>query len=324
MESPRYAILLGGLQSRSGQLGGGHQLIDDFAPLRARLANEIPGLTFVYFSYAAGPRLSAGRDPRDGWRNAQPETGEPIYSPVDTTDGPVAEHVHALGWLIDELHAKHPEASFDLIGFSLGGIVALAWAAIALPESLRAIHRIVLISTPVGGVTPLGKWTHLPGVRHLLERRSIGFGRARVFRDLEPCGSLIAGIRDVPAHVDVASIENSRDFLVNGEPVPGQHLVPGWLRTIRLGWGVAATGFLPARAQYVADLGGWDRHVRTTHHLILRGEGAEIDAARDHVAKLLAHDGPRWTARRSGEVRDPRERAAPRVSLSVHGASASA
>jgi hypothetical protein len=145
----------------------------------------------------------------------------------------------------------------------------------------------------------MGLLTPVIGVRHALRRHHIAFGRSLVFRDLRAGSSAMARLRDVPAKVDVASVENSRDYVVNGGRITGQVVLPVWLHTISLGRGVAATSFLPAEQTYVADLGGWDRHLRTTHHHILRGESPEIDQVRQRVIDFIADDGPIWSARQA-------------------------
>lgn len=234
------------------------------------------------------------------WRNDAFDGGsEPRYTAVETTDLPLADHLAGLDWLIQDIVARFPRARIDLIGFSLGGIVALAWAA-ATPDgdaALAAVHLVVLISSPVGGISPLGLLTPAFGVRHVLQRFHIRFGRSLVLRDLRQADALTLRLREALLKVDVASVENSRDYVVNGNRITGQVVLPVWVRTVSLGKGVAATSFLPADRCYVADLGGWDRHLRTTHHHILRGTSPEIDQVRQHVANLIGSDGAIWISR---------------------------
>jgi hypothetical protein len=96
----------------------------------------------------------------------------------------------------------------------------------------------------------------------------------------------------------VAGIENSRDYLVNGRRITGQLLLPVWMRTICLGRGVAASGFLPANQCYVADMGGRDRRLQLTHRLILLGSSHPVRRAHEHIANLVATDGSRWREQR--------------------------
>ena len=298
---PRFVVFLGGLLSHSQQTPDDFAVRDDFAPLRDRLAATDPTLRFLTFSYAAGPRLRAGGDPSQTWVNGDYEQGEPVYSALDTTDRPLADHVAGLEWLLRDLHRRYPDARIDLIGFSLGGIIALAWAAgtRAADPVLAAVHRIVLISSPVGGISPLGSLTPKPGIRHALAHFQIGFGQSQIFEDLRSNSTAIAALRAVPANVDVASVENSRDYLINGRRITGQRLLPIWVRTIPLGRGASVTGFLPKDQCYVDDLGGWEQHLRTTHHHVLRGDTPAIERARQHIVSLVLTDGPRWISRQS-------------------------
>jgi pimeloyl-ACP methyl ester carboxylesterase len=304
-EGPRFVVFLGGLMSHSLDTPGDHALREDFAPLKARLAAADPSLNFVYFSYGAGGRIQDGADPSLAWQDGTFEgEREPQYRALDTTDRPVADHVDGLTWLLGGILGRYPSARIDLFGFSLGGIVALAWAAEAAYDDplLAAIHRIVIVSSPVGGITSLGSLTPAPGVRHVLRRYEVGFGRSLAFRDLRASSPLLATLREAPAKVDVASVENSRDYLVNGHRITGQRLLPIWVRTIPLGRGAAVSGFLPEEQCYVDDLGGWEQHLRTTHNYILCGNTPAIERARQHIVDLISTDGPIWTARQAGRL----------------------
>jgi pimeloyl-ACP methyl ester carboxylesterase len=305
---PRFVIYLGGLQSHSLETPDDHDLRDEFEPIRRHLVAADPSLRFVVFSYGAAAQLHSGSDPRVAWEHETYEGGsEPRYAAVETTDRPLADHVAAVDWLIRDILDRHPRACLDLIGFSLGGIIALAWAADvpAHDARLAAIHRITLISSPVGGISSLGRLTPMPGIRHALRRYHIGFGRSLVFHDLRKSSPVIARLREVPTKVDVASIENSRDYVVNGRRITGQRLLPVWIRTIPLGRGASITSFLPAAECYVADLGGWERHLRTTHRHVLRGDSPAIDLVRQHLVKLVTEDGPLWTARHARTASTP-------------------
>ena len=296
---PRFVVLLSGLQSHSQTTPDDHGLRDDFAPLLRRLTAADPILQPVYFSYRAAELLAADANPELAWVG-DPATGaEPIYAPLDTTDRPLVDHVAALDWLLSDLMTRHPAARLDIVGFSLGGVIALAWAASVRADhpALAATHRVVLLNAPVGGVTPLGRVAAAPGVRHALCRTGAGFGRSAVLRDLQPSSRAIAGLRRAVGRLDIASVENSRDYLVNGRRITGQLLLPESVRTIPLGRGVAATGFLSADACYVDDLGGLERHLRRSHRAILKGRARAVSRAHDYVARLIVEDGPIWASR---------------------------
>jgi pimeloyl-ACP methyl ester carboxylesterase len=44
-----------------------------------------------------------------------------------------------------------PHATFDIAGYSLGGMIALAWAAQASEDDLAHVHAIVTLDSPVAG-----------------------------------------------------------------------------------------------------------------------------------------------------------------------------
>jgi pimeloyl-ACP methyl ester carboxylesterase len=300
--APRFVLFLGGLQSHSQQTPDDHAVREDFHLLRARLETADPALRFLTFSYGAGPRIAKGDDPRQAWVGDY-EQGEPLYSAVETTDRPLADQVAGLDWLLRDLLGHYPNARIDLIGFSLGGIIALSWAAevASTDPMLAAIHRIVAISSPVGGISSLGSLTPKPGIRHALARFRVEFGQSLVFRDLRTDSPAIAALHAAPGKVDVASVENSRDYLVNGRRITGQRLLPIWVRTIPLGRGAAVSEFLPREQCYVDDLDGWEQHLRTTHQHIMRGESPAIERARQHIVGLVLTDGPIWTAHQARE-----------------------
>lgn len=314
LPGPRFVIFLGGLMSHSLDTPDDHTLRGDFEPLRMRLAAADPGLRFVYFSYGAGAHVQNGTDPLLAWRGRTVDgESEPSYRSIETTDRPVSDHVDGLTWLLGAILGRWPRARIDLIGFSLGGIVALAWAAETAFDdpALAAIHRIVIISSPVGGITSLGSLTPAPGICHALRHYHVEFGRSLVFHDLRASSRLIATLRQAPAKVDVASVENSRDYLVNGNRITGQRLLPVWIRTIPLGRGAAVSGFLPTEQCYVADLGGWEQHLRTTHNFILSGATPAIEEARRHIVRLVMTDGPIWNERQAGRQPAPGRNAPP-------------
>ena len=301
--APQFVLFLGGLQSHSQQTPDDHAVQEDFALLRARLETADPALRFLTFSYGAGPRITTGGDPRQAWVGDY-EQGEPLYSAVETTDRPLADQVAGLDWLLRDLLGRYPNARIDLIGFSLGGIISLSWAATVASTDpmLAAIHRIVVISCPVGGISSLGSLTPKPGIRHALARFRVEFGQSLVFRDLRTDSPAIAALRAAPSKVDVASVENSRDYLVNGRRITGQRLLPIWVRTIPIGRGAAVSEYLPDEQCYVDDLDGWEQHLRTTHQHIMRGETPAIERARQHIVGLVLTDGPLWTARQAMET----------------------
>jgi pimeloyl-ACP methyl ester carboxylesterase len=76
----------------------------------------------------------------------------PTYESGQTRQ-PLADSARALDAQLQRWQRQFPGASFDLIGHSLGGAVAVYWAAaIATPARLRAIHSIITLDSPLGGI----------------------------------------------------------------------------------------------------------------------------------------------------------------------------
>lgn len=303
----RYVVWVPGFLSSSltglqpGTLdAGNHQVRDEAAAVRATLAAGLaPAPRFIYFSYGV-PRLAIGGEPPErAWLgDSYFDAHEPRYWPEDTSSYPLQAHADALDWLVRGLVRCDPEATVDVVGYSLGGVVALRWAATAdaAPDGpLAAIHRVIVIDSPVGGVNPaiLGAAATAapPEVAY-------AFGTGAMLGDLLPGGEVIRGLPAAVGRVDVASIENSRDYLVNGAPLPPQAGAgpDGWLAR-----GGAATFLAPERSPdtYYADMGVgvafgptlWD-YVIGVHGAVLTDPGAL-----QRLLDLLATDGPLWQAR---------------------------
>ena len=303
----RYVVWVPGLLSSSltglqpGTLDArNHQVRDEFAAIRDALAAGLePARHFVYFSYGAVRLAAAGEPPGRGWLgDSYRDEHEPRYWPQDTSSYPLQAHADVLDWLVRNLLRCDGEATIDVIGYSLGGVVALRWAATAdagPAGPLAAVHRLVVVDSPVGGVNPalLGSAAAAAPPEVV-----VAFGTGRALGDLLPTGDVIRSLPAALDRVDVASVENSRDYLVNGAPVPDQaNLGPnGWL-----GRGAAVTFLPPERSPdaYLADMGTgvplgptlWDQLVGV-HGAVVADPGAH-----QRLLDLLRTDGPLWQAR---------------------------
>jgi pimeloyl-ACP methyl ester carboxylesterase len=199
-----------------------HQARDDFAPLRERLATDLaPAPRVVYFSYGAARELAQGSDPARGWDGDSPwDEHEPVYGAADTTDIPLAGQAAALGWLVRELRRCSPDATIDLVGYSTGGIVALIWAAAeadAPDDVLAAVHRLVLVSSPVGGINQALRARLTEIAPDDVARFAV---HGTVVRELLAGSPLIRGLGASLQHLDVRFAENLRDQFINGAPLP--------------------------------------------------------------------------------------------------------
>lgn len=308
----RYVVLLPGFLSSSltgpepGVLDpANHQVREAFAPLRAALADALdPPPHVVYFSYGLARLLASGDAPLAAWLgDTFLHENEPRYWMADTSDFPVQEHADALGWLLRALLDCDPAASFDLIGYSLGGIIALRWVVTEEPgpeSPLVAVHRVILVDSPVGGLNPALLPVALAAAPPAVVAAA---GTGRVLADLLSQSEVVQSLRAAATRVDLASIENSRDYLVNGAPVPG---APPDSPDAWLGRGAAASFLPPGKhaAVWYRDMGDgapggaslW-AYLVAVHGVVLRDE-----AAAEQVAALLREDGPRWCARRAAAL----------------------
>jgi pimeloyl-ACP methyl ester carboxylesterase len=73
------------------------------------------------------------------------------YDPAATRQ-PLDASAAALEQEFASWHRQEPRATFDIVGHSLGAVVALLWAAkYATPDELRYVHAIVTLDGPVSG-----------------------------------------------------------------------------------------------------------------------------------------------------------------------------
>jgi hypothetical protein len=75
----------------------------------------------------------------------------PTYASSQTRQ-PIAASAAALDTQFHRWRSEYPNATFDLIGHSLGGAIAVYWAAsVATPDEQRAVHSIITLDSPLGG-----------------------------------------------------------------------------------------------------------------------------------------------------------------------------
>ncbi len=231
-----YVVFLDGINSFSEAAS---PLNGDFRPIEDAL-RDLGIAKFVYFSYGAASRLQMGDLACDGWFEGCATTtlGDlaaldlaPIYT-SDDTKLDVDLQAQMLNWLLGEVVERDPSAQIDLVGYSLGGIVASRWASRwalmgdgspqGKTEIGQHIHCIVLIESPVGGIF---------GAQAILENRLEGIAWAHHLRNLfgtnvlramqmsEGEGSIVTSLEDAARAFNVVSIQSSTDFLVNGSPL---------------------------------------------------------------------------------------------------------
>jgi hypothetical protein len=219
-EATRYVILLDGV-TRSGK-----DVAGDFAPIASLLQASPNPPRIVYFSYGAADYSSSSQQCR-GWKRCD-WRNEPIYTARDTTKHPVTEHAYALRWLLDEITKESPTARIDLVGFSLGGIVATRWAALqgsAVAGPPHNVRAIVLIESPVGGLAVANACTMKSRNPWCVGGRLI-FG-GPVMRDLQlpiddksRSESIVESLKDASRYYEITAIESRSDYVVNGMDFP--------------------------------------------------------------------------------------------------------
>jgi pimeloyl-ACP methyl ester carboxylesterase len=196
-----------------------------------------------------------------------------------------------------------PGAQIDLVAFSLGGVVATRWASLhwagkhdfsSALNHLQYVHSIILLDSPVGGVSPVHSVPFLK-----LATSVLGLS-GRAVDDMTAGSPVIGSLLAAACSADVASIENSADFVVNGvaiSPKAGGF----WI-------GHGASGIFPwgfSSSLYGTVDAGWLQPVKTvvgTHMIILTGSVKAYPALRhadQSLVYLLDLNGPVWRTKPS-------------------------
>jgi len=234
-------VLLGGINSFSDQE---KPVSEDFFAIRKSL--EAKGFQkFVYFSYSAVnyPDLYC-----KGWgdyscsnTNLTNLFNNPLYKQKDTHES-IRSQKEVLDWLIDQIIEHDESAQIDLIGFSLGGVVASYWASQIDSSSFVKNHvrTVILINSPVGGIPIAGPllvgckmwewqchlWSNVlaDGVYEAWP----GYGRP-VLNELqlpwdasgnEVSSSIVDELAQAPLNFSITSIQSQADYLVNDIQLP--------------------------------------------------------------------------------------------------------
>jgi pimeloyl-ACP methyl ester carboxylesterase len=140
---------------------------------------------------------------------------DPLHPKIYTEAG-TKQHItvsnQALQARLTTLSRKDPQATFDLVGYSAGGVIAAGWVATdglgSSASLLPHIHSIVTLDSPVRGSSVLAS---IPFAADLL-------GGA-VWKDMEPNSSVIRAIAQRPdswwkQHGHLHTVANKADMLV--------------------------------------------------------------------------------------------------------------
>jgi len=237
----RYVLFLQGITSKSSQ--SGPPLSGDFQNIEDHLRDQ-GFYQFVYFSYAAATSYQRGELMCRGWGDASctsdpnADLGDlaslflsPEYEDADTKIS-VDRQADALDWLIGQIIKQDPLAIIDIIGFSLGGIIATHWGSrtagsIYYPN----MQALVIMGSPVGGIPLAGPFMEGCDTLDLVCKGWLAaimrlYGN-EVAAQLQlptndPNVSIIdelPGILQNP-HFTFTSIQSTDDYTVNDETMP--------------------------------------------------------------------------------------------------------
>jgi len=265
--SQRYVVLLNGIRSSSD---GATPLQNSFESIQKGL-REIGVNRFVYFSYSAAWHMQVGDLYCSGWGDngcSRTVLGDlssldqiPLYE-VSHTQLPPDQQAKALDWLLGQIVKADPSAQIDLVGFSLGGIIASRWAALyGATSPLRShIHGMVVVESPVGGIY---------GARAVLEGGFRGvvvtefiksyFGpdvlRALQVPEEGVSGSIVSSLPEAARFFNFTSIQSTIDYLVNSS---SQAVCAGycWFYKDFVVLGVGTQYWAPKHVRHIQNLGG--------------------------------------------------------------------
>lgn len=130
----------------------------------------------------------------------------PVYGFEYWTLGRIAAGARQLGWFVDEVRERSGAAEVDLIGHSMGGIVARYYAAIAGGDAV--VRNLVTIGSPHGGTA--------------FSKIAIGHATRELVLGSQLCQRLAAA--PPLQHAKLTSIWSLHDALVPGALQPA---IPG-------------------------------------------------------------------------------------------------
>jgi pimeloyl-ACP methyl ester carboxylesterase len=251
-----YIIFVDGINSHADSSGDYAYLDHDFGDIKNTLRQVgFHDSQFVYFSYASAHVRQQGFKDCAGYSGGcvgsnrrGNDDGEianindtPVYS-VDDTKLDLTAQADALHWLIFEtvLKDRNQGTQIDIVGYSLGGVITSYWAAThprdSDPIDGPAIHSLILLDSPVGGIAPatsvLDGTLAQPLANDFIRDK---FGTT-VLTQLQMMGptypppscpgrgdtanSIIACLPQAALNYPLTSIESNKDYFVDGQPLP--------------------------------------------------------------------------------------------------------
>lgn len=155
----RYVVLIQGIDSSSA-CGGP---MDGFSPRREAVLGEIrplgiPETNVLGLSYSGTYYDPATCSPIPV-EDVAASSGLPLYNQADTCGGGVTVAASQLEGLLYSITEDHPNATFSIVGHSMGGVVAAYFAATTDWALLDRVHSIILLDSPVQGVPMVNQFT---------------------------------------------------------------------------------------------------------------------------------------------------------------------
>lgn len=230
--SHRYIIFLDGVNtSAPGNNGENVFLQKTFGSIIDKLGGiGLSPSRFIYFSYSAA-NYSLQSQYCSGWKDGCSTTSggdltslnlSPIYVEKDT-HLPIIQQSWVLEWLINQIliEDKDPSVQIDLIGFSLGGLVASYWGSHDSP--LRShIHGIIAIESPLGGIPLAAQCIDSSDplfCYEIISRFGIEILRELQLPDIMP-DSIVDELPNVARNnFKFTSIQSTTDYIVNDLPI---------------------------------------------------------------------------------------------------------
>lgn len=220
----RYVILAAGINSSTGSIDS------DLGDIREDLRTAFGVNHFVNFSYHAAVALQRGELYCIGWGSVGCSRGDgnlpsldlrAIYDASDTQIS-IDKQADAMNYLVGQIVRQNPSANIDIIGFSLGGIVAARYGA--KYSSNSHIHAIITLESPLGGI--FGAKSVIDGnpIMKLIFKEGFHFD-TEVIRSLQVpgngvAGSVIASLPQAALNYPFTAIGSTTDYAVNGTAMP--------------------------------------------------------------------------------------------------------
>jgi pimeloyl-ACP methyl ester carboxylesterase len=197
IERDRKIVLIAGVMSYN--LPSDPAAVNGWAAIRSAiqhdssLGSQLQDEDFLYFSYSGFYVQGSSR------------FSMPFYKKEDTFPSPsnvpssLSHTVPFEALLLDNLIDEFPESEFDLIGHSLGGVIATYWAATQEDaDKLKRVRTIITLGSPLKGMR---KWWYGAIAPDVL--------------DLEPDSELVQTLQKTPAKVRVFTIRTEDDQWVD-------------------------------------------------------------------------------------------------------------